>query len=305
MGSSVKRCIKLISTIMLLLCTCYSTGATVGLLVEDKNQQVMGFQSELSKLRPSDELNLYTLKSLPKNPKETKVTTWLAMGAKPLATLLSRVDNTKDVRILGLFIRSEAQIKLKKLFPNKSFSLLDNSPPLTRQLALIKVLSPHIKSVAIFYTNEAPVNLTNLSPLAKKLGLTIKTAAINDPLNWERASLKVLKETDVVLGVNEPAIYNATTIRSILMRLYRASRPLLGPDKGYVRAGAVASTYSGVKETIKAVAQILSSEQALPSIVQNPHFNVVVNTQVARSLDINVVDVKQLSQQVREVLNEK
>lgn len=305
MGSSVKRTIKLISTIMLLLCACHSTGATVGLLVEDKNQQVTRFQSELSKLRPSDELNLYTLNTLPKSPKDTKVKTWLAMGAKPLATLLSRVENTEDVRILGLFIRSEAQTKLKKLFPNKSFSLLDNSPPLSRQLALIKVLSPQIKSVAIFYTNEAPVNLTNLNPLAKKLGLSIKTAAINDPLNWERTSLKVLKETDVVLGINEPAIYNATTIRSILMRLYRASRPLLGPDKGYVRAGAVASTYSGVKETIKAVAHILSSEQTIPAIVQNPHFNVVVNTQVARSLDINVVDVKQLSQQVREVLNEK
>ena len=302
MGSSIIHCIKRTVMYALLLCSFDVFGATVGLLVEDNNQQVQRFKSELGKIRSQDTFKLYTLKSLPQDINSAEVDSWLAMGAKSLAVLLGRTKKESSKQILGLFIRGDARKKLKKLYPNKSFSLLDNTPPLTRQLALIKVLSPHIKSVAILHTKEAPVNLEELNALAKKLGLTVKIALINDPLNWGRSSLKVLKETDVVLGISDSAIYNATTIRSILMRLYRASRPLVGPDKGYVRAGAVASTYSGVKETILTVAELLDSTQPLPSIIHNSNFNVVVNTQVARSLNINVTDVEQLSQQVREVL---
>ena len=277
-------------------------GATVGLLVEDNNQQVQRFQTAIKQARPQDNFKLYTYKSLPKDLSTVAIDSWLAMGAKSLAVILGRSDVKHGKRILGLFIRSDAKAKLKKLYPNKSFSLLDNTPPLTRQLALIKVLSPQIKSVAILHTQEAPVNLSEINKLASKLGLTVKTALISDPLNWGRTSLKVLKETDIVLGINDTAIYNATTIRSILMRLYRASRPLIGPDKGYVRAGAVASTYSGVKETIQSVSELLGSADVWPTIIYNSNFNVVVNTQVARSLNINVTDVEQLSQQVREVL---
>ena len=295
MGSSISHCFSRIALVALLLCSFETMGATVGLLVEDNNQQVQRFQIAIKQARPQDSFKLYTYKSLPKDLSTVAIDSWLAMGAKSLAVLLGRSDVKHGKRILGLFIRSDAKAKLKNLYPNKSFSLLDNTPPLTRQLALIKVLSPQIKSV------EAPVNLSEINKLASKLGLTVKTALISDPLNWSRTSLKVLKETDIVLGINDTAIYNATTIRSILMRLYRASRPLIGP-KGYVRAGAVASTYSGVKETIQSVSELLGSADVWPTIIYNSNFNVVVNTQVARSLNINVTDVEQLSQQVREVL---
>ena len=140
--------------------------------------------------------------------------------------------------------------------------------------------------------------------VAQKMGLTLITSELSDPLNWERESLRALKDADVILGMNDTAIYNATTIRSILMRLYRASRPLIGPDKGYVRAGAVASTYSGVTETIKAVAELLDANKVWPNIIPNPHFNVVINAQVARSLNINVTDPELLSLKVREALSE-
>lgn len=302
MGSSISHCFSRIALVALLLCSFETMGATVGLLVEDNNQQVQRFQTAIKQARPQDSFKLYTYKSLPKDLSTVAIDSWLAMGAKSLAVILGRSDVKHGKRILGLFIRSDAKAKLKKLYPNKSFSLLDNTPPLTRQLALIKVLSPQIKSVAILHTQEAPVNLSEINKLASKLGLTVKTALISDPLNWGRTSLKVLKETDIVLGINDTAIYNATTIRSILMRLYRASRPLIGPDKGYVRAGAVASTYSGVKETIQSVSELLGSADVWPTIIYNSNFNVVVNTQVARSLNINVTDVEQLSQQVREVL---
>jgi ABC-type uncharacterized transport system substrate-binding protein len=277
-------------------------GATVGLLVEADNKQAQNFQAAMRLARAQDTFQLYTLQSLPNDLSQTPVESWLAMGAKSLAILLGRLNVNHNKRVLGLFVRPEAKAKLKNLYPNKLFSLLDNTPPLTRQLALIKVLSPQIKSVAILHTQEMPVNLNEVNRQAKKMGLTLRTALMNDPLNWSKVSLQVLKESDVVLGINDSAIYNATTIRSILMRLYRASRPLIGPDKGYVRAGAVASTYSGVKETIQSVSQLLGSNETWSEIIPNSNFNVAINTQVARSLNINIVGIKDLSEQVRDVL---
>jgi ABC-type uncharacterized transport system substrate-binding protein len=138
--------------------------------------------------------------------------------------------------------------------------------------------------------------------MAQALNIKLNVAQLRDPLNWDRASLKILKDSDLVLGLNDNAIYNATTIRSILMRLYRASRPLVGPDKGYVRAGAVASTYSGVSETLKAISVLLKDGKAWPEIIYNPYFNVSINTQVARSLNISVGAPEEVRDKVKEYL---
>lgn len=307
MGSSVLRCMKLASVLTLLLCSFNSIGATVGLLAEDNNLQIKRFLSNLKSARPSDQFKLYTLQTLPNTLTSTDPKVWLAMGAKPLGFLLGRLDGkaSRDSRkILGLFIRPEAKKKLEELYPHSQFTLLNNTPPISRQLALIKVLSPQLKTVAILQSEKNRKDLSIAQLKANKLGLTLIEAKLDDPLDWNRESLKVLKDADVVLGITDSALYNATTIRSILMRLYRSSRPLIGPDKGYVKAGAVASTYSGVLETIQAVTELLEENALWPKVIQNNYFSVAVNAQVARSLNINVIDEKLLSKQVKEAINE-
>ncbi|MFT7108395.1 MAG: hypothetical protein ACI843_000030 [Psychrobacter glaciei] len=305
MEGSIIQHIKYTFTFVLLLVSFQSIGSTVGLLVEDKNQQALEFQTVVAQLNPNFTFQLYTSTELPKAVLSNSINTWIALGAKPLAMILGRIKplaNANEIRILGLFVRTEAKVKLGALYPNIPFTLLDNSPKLEHQLALIKLLSPQIKSIAVLHSPSSDNNLLQIINLAEKFDLKVNTAVINDPLNWDMASLKAVKESDAVLGINDRAIYNATTIRSILMRLYRASRPLIGPDKGYVRAGAVASSYSGVKETLQTVTQLLSSKQIWPEIIQNQNFNVAVNTQVARSLNINIVDPSSLANKIRELV---
>jgi hypothetical protein len=305
MESSIIQHIKYTFILVLILISCQSIGSTVGLLVEDNNKQAMQFQAALDQLNPSSTFQLYTIDQLPKDLSSNSTKTWIALGAKPLAVVLGRIKsstNANKARILGLFVRSEAKVKLENLYPNTQFSLLDNSPKLEHQLALIKLLSPQIKSIAVLHSKNSDNNLLEITELAKKFDLKVNTAFIYDPLNWDMASLKAVKDSDAVLGLNDSAIYNATTIRSILMRLYRASRPLIGPDKGYVRAGAVASSYSGVKETLQSVTQLLSTNEPWPEIIHNQNFNVAVNTQVARSLNINIADPDSLANKVRELV---
>jgi len=76
----------------------------------------------------------------------------------------------------------------------------------------------------------------------------------------------------------------------------------VGPDKGYVRAGAVASTYSGVQETLKAITGLLKSDATWPEVISNPYFNVSINAQVARSLNIVVGDAKEVGKAIEGVM---
>ncbi len=271
--------------VTLILCPVFSWGATVGLLVDTKTDQALSFHEHLTPLVPLHTITLYSVMQLPEKP---AVDYWLTIGPKALAALLAMPDYKQP--ILSLFVTSSAVNKLKTRFPDKAFSVLDNTPTLKRQLSLIRVLTPHARRVAVFYSAQAKGQLKELRIQAAALNLTLLTTQLSDPLNWKREALKSLKDSDLVLALNDSAIYNATNIRSILMRLYRAGRPLIGPDKGYVRAGAVASTYSGVQETLKAISELLNSSEPWPELITNPYFKVSINSQVARSLNIVVDD---------------
>ncbi len=281
----------------LMLCPTLSWGATAGLLVDTKSDQAQSFHQHLVRLVPELTISLFSVSELAGNP---QVDRWLTIGPKALVKLLAAPQIKQP--ILALFLTPAAAQKIKVQFPNRVFSLLDNTPSLERQLSLIKVLTPHAKRIAVFYSAQAKGQLTDLKVLAKRLNFQLLSTQLNDPLNWKRDALKTLKDADLVLALNDSAIYNATNIRSILMRLYRAGRPLIGPDKGYVRAGAVASTYSGVQETLKAITELLKLDATWPEVISNPYFNVSINAQVARSLNIVVGDAKEVGKAIEGVM---
>ncbi|MEY8204025.1 MAG: ABC transporter substrate binding protein [Bermanella sp.] len=280
-----------------MLCPPFSWGATAGLLVDSKSDQAQSFHRHLVQLVPELTLSLHSVSELSANPQLDR---WLTIGPKALTQLLSAPRIRQP--ILALFLTPAAAQTIRAQFPHREFSLLDNTPSLARQLSLIKVLTPHAKRIAVFYSAAAKGQLAELDILARRLNFQLLTTQLNDPLNWQRDALKTLKDADLVLALNDSAIYNATNIRSILMRLYRAGKPLVGPGKAYVRAGAVASTYSGVQETLKASATLLTSDAHWPALISNPHFKVRINTQVARSLNIVVGDEEEVGRDIEGVM---
>ncbi len=282
---------------VLVLCPVFSWGATVGVLVDSKNDQAISFKTHLQQLSPQHEISLVTPDSL---SDLQLVDAWFTIGPKVLAQLLKRAEYKQP--ILSLFITQSSAEKLRSQNPARHFSTLDNTPTLERQLALIKVLNPQVKQIAVFYSSQGKEQIAGLKVLAESLGLKLLASELVDPLNWKREALKTLKDSDLVLGLKDSAIYNATNIRSILMRLYRAGRPLIGPDKGYVRAGAVASIYSGMPETLKICTDLLKNIKPWPKNIPNPNFNVSINAQVARSLNIVVQDSDQVAKAVKGLL---
>jgi ABC-type uncharacterized transport system substrate-binding protein len=279
-----------------------SWGNKVGLLVDTPSAQITAFEKQLNTLLPTYSIQQITSTQL-NTFDTTSVDKWITLGPNALSQLMARLQ-AKKVPVLALFLPETARLKLSAQY-QQGFTTLENAPDMAKQLALIHALVPQARQVGVFHSSQYKANHNELDELAKKYGLKLHWSELKDPLDWDRHALKVLGDVDLVLGVNDDALYNTTTIRSILMRLYRSGKALIGPDKGYVRAGAVASTYAGIEETLLAAADWIRGELPAKTILENPYFNISVNAQVARSLNIVVDDALSLVKQVKESTDER
>lgn len=301
MGRSVQA-IKITTIWLCMLFSLTSWGATVGLLVDNQSEQILTFQKQLQHLTPNDQIRLISTSQL-KDIAKADIHRWVTLGPKALSELLPALNQAKTP-ILALFLSDSVRVQLSGKH-QKRFSTLDNSPAIKRQLALIRIIAPQARNVGVFYSSQFSVNKKKVGLLADQFGLALRWAELKDPLDWDRQALDVLNDVDLVLGVSDDALYNTTTIRSILMRLYRSGIALIGPDKGYVRAGAVASVYSGVPEILKASADWMSGKLKDSELIANPYFDVNVNDQVARSLNIVVNDEASLVNKIMEAADDQ
>ena len=105
--------------------------------------------------------------------------------------------------------------------------------------------------------------------------------------------LNRIAPSEVLLAMPDSAVYNAENIRNILLSTYRHKQGVIGFSADMVKAGALASTYSGIEDINAQVAElaeafVATGELAPPQFPR--YFSTIVNEGVARSLDIEVGD---------------
>lgn len=184
----------------------------------------------------------------------------------------------------------------------RHFSAIYLDQPWARQFALIRHALPGRTKIGILL---AP----NSTELAKALSAAAKAAgfvAIIEMVDGEADLLPVLKrllgESDVLLAVPDPLIYNRNTVQSILLTTYRQQVPLLGFSSSYVKAGAIAAVFSVPEQIGQQAAEIiqrLAADRRLPLPQPPRYFSVGVNAQVARSLGIGLDDEASLNSKLK------
>lgn len=163
-------------------------------------------------------------------------------------------------------------------------SALYTEPPLRRQLGLAQALFPDAR-VSVLYSDKAPDWLRNeILALPEEAVFQVEMSS-EQGLNY--ALRDAFADSDVLLGVSDPAVYSPATIKNILISAYRQNIPLVGPHQAYIRAGAIATTYSSIPDTAHRLAEMISAP-VLPEPGVNPYFSVLFNEQVARSLNISL-----------------
>jgi hypothetical protein len=105
--------------------------------------------------------------------------------------------------------------------------------------------------------------------------------------------LNRIAPNEVLLALPDSDVWNPENIRNILLSTYRRKQAVIGFSADMVKAGALATTYSGIEDINAQVAEVASNFVAtgdLPPPQFPRYFRTIVNEGVARSLDLSVDD---------------
>jgi ABC-type uncharacterized transport system substrate-binding protein len=181
--------------------------------------------------------------------------------------------------------RLQARQRLGTTLPSH-LSLLWSDQPLDRQLRLTRLLLPHAKRVGVLFDSHSEFLLKELHQAAHSLGLEVVTERW-DNTNDSRPLQTLLKNSDVLLGLDDPDLYNPKTAKNLLLSSYARQMALIGPNPGFVKAGSLASTYSDQSDWLEILNELLDRPPTTwPRAHYPQHFKVLSNPQVARSLGI-------------------
>lgn len=169
-------------------------------------------------------------------------------------------------------------------------TLLWSDPSPARQLRLIRQLLPHARRVGLPYSNDSRFLVNELRHLASRQGLAITSWFWPDTRD-SRPLSRLLDDSDVLLGVDDPALYNPDTIKGVLLASYGRKQALIGPTAAFIRAGSLSSSYSDQQDWLNELDRLLSlAPRHWPREAYPQHFKVLSNPQVARSLGVELSD---------------
>ena len=175
--------------------------------------------------------------------------------------------------------------------------------PLSRQVALIRLALPSVRRIGVLWGTESLIHAPSLRLLAPSSGFQFVEANViaSEPLF--PGLKRVLDDSEVLLALADPTVYNSNTIQNVLLASFRARVPVLAFSPAYVRAGALLALYvtpTQVGQQVASVVRGVLQGKALPSspaYAQN--FSVAVNGHVARSLGL-ALDADGLASQLRQ-----
>ncbi|EKT4521214.1 ABC transporter substrate-binding protein [Pseudomonas putida] len=267
-----------------------TVSASEVLLVGASDQPgIRSFVSALQAHRPQDQVHFKTVVDLPR-PGQLKADVRLVL--LDVAALEWRLGEAAGPPALALRVsRVQAEQRLGKSRP-AYLCLLWSDPPPARQLRLVRYLLPQARRVGVLYGEHSRFLLDELRLAARPLGLEIVAQDWPDPRD-SRPLQRLLRNSDVLLGIDDPDLYNSKTAKNVLLSTYGRQMALVGPNAGFVRAGALASTFSDQDDWLAVLDQLLDRPPASwPRSHYPAHYGVTGNQQVARALGLEPIDAE-------------
>ena len=212
----------------------------------------------------------------------------VAVGARAMDAVAQ--SNKPTLNILVPQQSFELARARAKLDPSE-FSAIYLDQPLARHLRLIKQLLPGRGRVCVLLGPNTLERIKSLQQAAREQQLALDTEPVASQEDIFPALKRLLANTQVLLALPDPLVFNRDTAQSILLTSYRAQTPLIAYSKAYVQAGALAAVFSTPTQIGQQAAEILlragqTKSLALPAPQYPKYFSVSVNYQVGRSLSL-------------------
>jgi len=290
-----------LSAVCLVLCawlwSLSAHAADILLVAAEDSASVQSFTRALSQLRPADNVRFQPLSSL---PSPTRLDSATRLVLLDLPSFEWRLQDSAGPPTLVLRIsRLQARQHLSVTLPAR-LTLLWSDPSPIRQLRLIQALMPQVRKIGVLYDDHSEFLLSELQLAALSLNLEIVAEPwINT--NDSRPLQTLLNNSDVLLGLDDPDLYNPKTAKNLLLSSYSRQVPLVGPNASFVRAGSLVSSYSDQNDWLNVLDTLLDMPTAnWPRSHYPAHFKVLSNPQVARSLGIEPIDEAELATRLAE-----
>ncbi len=212
----------------------------------------------------------------------------LTLGMDALQQVLSDPAGPPDRAVLSLYVSRRDFTTLAAAHPQRQrLTAVYADPPLARQVRLARLLQPRVARIAILSHRREPATLRE----PEGSGITLRWYAAEQWESLAKYLTTVIRDNDLLIGLEDPELFNSVNIKPILLSAYRHHKFLIGPNYAFVRAGSLATTYSSQTDTVREVRDILEryrSDRYWPAPDHARHFSVIVNGQVARSLNLVV-----------------
>lgn len=217
----------------------------------------------------------------------------VAVGTQALRYASNLSDTTPVIAVLVPKVNFEAILKESNRNPD-FFSAIYLDQPFTRQLALIKSISPQTNALGVLLGPSSQSRRADLESAASQLNITPQIKLVDDSAQLQSSLEAVMQRDRMLLAIPDPLIYSRETVRTILLTSYRYHSPVIGFSQSYVKSGAVAAVYTSPEQFASDLGTLISSLPAtsfkLPAARPPQEFSIKINHQVAKSLGMSIPD---------------
>ncbi|UAW99693.1 hypothetical protein KEM63_06945 [Halopseudomonas nanhaiensis] len=285
--------LRLIAAALLCLASSSGLAADIAVVLPGETALTREFVEALRQRRPDDRVVVSLLQ--PDQVTAPSADFLVTMGQRSLAW---RVALPAGAPTVATYVTPSSLSAIEQPLPDSVQALLASPKP-ERQLALARLLLPRLGKVGLLYSPQAAPRMDGWSKAADAQNLEVVSGEVADAGDLAKRVAYVLDASDVLVAPDDPAIYNADNLKTILLTSYARNKVLIGPSAPFIAAGSLSTTFSSPAQMADAVDRLID-QQWQPAAVSYPRdFSVLSNQQVARSLGLPIAEDEQLAEQIR------
>lgn len=267
---------------------------TLLVVIPERSSLTDEFIASLREQRSNDDILVHDLAASSPAPNASVLIT---MGSSSLQWWLKQ---SLDKPTIATYISRSGLTDLA--LPNlpESTQILLANPAPARQLRLAQLLMPKAVDIGALFSPKHLAQLAEWQTSSNALGVNLVSRPLASQEQLGRQMSELLDRSDILVALDDPTIYNADNLKTILLSSYTRNKVLIGPSAPFINAGSLSTTYSTPEQMARSVDDLLGNPRQAGLISYPRYFSVLSNPQVARSLGFPPPDDDALSERLRQ-----
>lgn len=212
----------------------------------------------------------------------------VALGANAAQTVMHG-----STPVLVALVTENEFARIRSAGPEAPITALYLDQPPERHLALLRAAMPRTTCLGVLFGPDSQGAQAGFEASASRLEIALRTDFAASARDVLPVIERMLGRCNAVLTLPDAVVSNPTVARALLLTSYRMQRPLFAYSRAWVEAGALAAVFSTPATATRDLLEWLdglTNVQRLPPPRNARHFDIAVNTRVARALNLTVPD---------------